>query len=263
VRSRGAQLAALAIRARSRYGQSRDAVAVKRTILVVEDERDIRELVRFHLEQEGFEVHEAETGEQALAQAASLRPALIVLDLMLPGVDGIEVCRRLRSTAATASLPIVMLTARATEVDRVLGLELGADDYVTKPFSPRELLARVRAVLRRTHGEDVPAPHEIYERGRLRLDFDTYEVFVDGRPGGLSLREFELLKFFVRHPNRVYDRLQLLDLVWGRDTHVEPRTVDVHIRRLRRRIERDDTTPELILTVRGVGYKFNPDALGP
>jgi phosphate regulon transcriptional regulator PhoB len=234
---------------------------VKRTILVVEDEKDIRDLVRFHLEQEGYGVREAETGEQALAQVSTERPALVVLDLMLPGTDGLEVCRRVRSQASTETLPVIMLTARAAEVDRVLGLEMGADDYVTKPFSPRELVARVRAVLRRTHGEDVPAPHEVFERGRLRIDFDTYEIFIDAQPASLSLREFELLKFFVQHPYRVYDRLQLLDLVWGRDTHVEPRTVDVHIRRLRKRIERDDTSPELIVTVRGVGYKFNPDAL--
>src|SRR5207253_1582352 len=160
-------------------------------------------------------------------------------------MDGLEVCRRLRAAEATRALPVIMLTAKAAEVDRVLGLEFGADDYVTKPFSPRELVARVRAVLRRTHGEDTPAPHEIFERGRLRLDFDTYEAFIDGERLGLSLREFELLKFFVRHPNRVYDRLQLLDLVWGPETHVEPRTVDVHVRRLRRRIERDDANPEL------------------
>ena len=236
-------------------------MAVKRTILVVEDEKDIRGLVRFHLEQEGHAIREAETGEQALAMVAAERPALVLLDLMLPGTDGLEVCRRLRAGEATHSLPIIMLTARAEEVDRVLGLELGADDYVTKPFSPRELVARVRAVLRRTHGEEVPLPHETFERGRLRLDFDTYEVFVEGKPATLSLREFELLKFFVRSPHRVYDRLQLLDLVWGRDVHVEPRTVDVHVRRLRKRIERDDANPELILTVRGVGYKFNPDAL--
>src|SRR5438093_393993 len=167
------------------------------------------------------------------------------------------------ASEAPRALPVIMLTAKAAEVDRVLGLEFGADDSVTKPFSPRELVARVRAVLRRTHGEDTPAPHEIFERGRLRLDFDTYEAFIDGERLGLSLREFELLKFFVRHPNRVYDRLQLLDLVWGPETHVEPRTVDVHVRRLRRRIERDDANPELILTVRGVGYKFSPDALEP
>jgi two-component system alkaline phosphatase synthesis response regulator PhoP len=236
-------------------------VAVKRTILVVEDEKDIRDLVRFHLEKEGYAVSEAESGEEALKRVAAERPALLVLDIMLPGTDGLEVCRRLRAGADTASVPIVMLTARAGEVDRILGLEIGADDYITKPFSPRELVARVRAVLRRAHGEDLPAPHEVFERGRLRIDFDTYEVFVDGDRAGLSLREFELLKFFVRHPHRVYDRLQLLDLVWGRDTYVEPRTVDVHIRRLRKRIERDDASPEVILTVRGVGYKCNPDAL--
>ena len=236
-------------------------MAVKRTILVVEDEQDIRDLVRFHLEQEGYAVREADSGERALAQVASERPALIVLDLMLPGTDGLEVCRRLRAAEPTATLPIIMLTARAEELDRVLGLEMGADDYVTKPFSPRELVARVRAVLRRAHGEDVPPPHEVFERGRLRLDFDTYEVFLEGASASLSLREFELLKFFVTHPYRVYDRLQLLDLVWGQDVHVEPRTVDVHVRRLRRRIERNDAEPELIVTVRGVGYKFNPDAL--
>jgi len=181
--------------------------------------------------------------------------------VMLPGADGLEVCRRLRADPATATIPVIMLTARATEIDRVLGLEIGADDYIVKPFSPRELVARVHAVLRRTHGEDVPTPHEIFERGRLRIDFDTYEAFLDGQRVDLSLREFELLKFFVRHPNRVYDRLQVLDLVWGRDTHVEPRTVDVHVRRLRKRIERDDTAPELIVTVRGVGYKCDLDAL--
>lgn len=236
-------------------------MAVKRTILVVEDEKDIRELVRFHLEQEGYAVREADSGEGALKQIGAERPALVILDLMLPGTDGLEVCRRLRAAEVTRSLPIIMLTARAEEVDRVLGLELGADDYVTKPFSPREFVARVRAVMRRSHGEEVPPPHEIFERGRLRIDFDTYEVFIGGEPANLSLREFELLKFFVRHPYRVYDRLQLLDLVWGQDVHVEPRTVDVHIRRLRKRIEVNDASPELIVTVRGVGYKFNPDAL--
>jgi phosphate regulon transcriptional regulator PhoB len=236
-------------------------VSLKRTILVVEDEKDIRELVRFHLEHEGYVVREADSGETALRQIAAERPALVVLDLMLPGTDGLEVCRRVRSAEGTRALPIIMLTARAEEVDRVLGLELGADDYITKPFSPRELVARVKAVLRRSHGEDVPPPHEVFERGRLRVDFDTYEIFLDGQPANLSLREFELLKFFLQHPYRVYDRLQLLDLVWGQDVHVEPRTVDVHIRRLRKRIERNDASPELIVTVRGVGYKFNPDAL--
>ena len=237
-------------------------MAAKPTILIVEDEADIRELVRYHLEQEGYAVEEADSGEKALERAAAIRPALVVLDLMLPGTDGLEVCRRLRVDDTLREVPVIMLTAKGTEVDRILGLELGADDYITKPFSPRELVARVRAVLRRAASVAGP-PHESFLRGRLQVNFDTYEVAVDGRPVALSLREFELLKFFVQHPHRVYDRLQLLDLVWGQDVHVEPRTVDVHVRRLRKVIERDDSTPELLLTVRGVGYKFNPDALEP
>jgi phosphate regulon transcriptional regulator PhoB len=237
--------------------------AEKPMILVVEDERDIRELIRFNLEQEGFAVAVAEDGEQALDAARRGRPALVILDLMLPGLSGLEVCRRLRSEEATARLPILMLTAKAAETDRVVGLEMGADDYLTKPFSPRELVARIRAVLRRAYGPDLERPKNMYEKGRLRIDFDTYEVFLDGRQVDLSLREFELLRFFVRSPNRVFDRLQILDLVWGQDTNVEPRTVDVHVRRLRKLIERDDAHPELLLTVRGVGYKFNDRALEP
>jgi phosphate regulon transcriptional regulator PhoB len=233
----------------------------RKQILVVEDEKDISELIRFNLEQEGFAVLGAEDGEQALQLARRERPALVILDLMLPGMSGLEVCRRLRGQEATARLPIVMLTAKAAEADRVVGLELGADDYVTKPFSPRELVARIRAVLRRTYGVEPERPPEVYQRGRLRMDFDTYEVFLDGTKVDLSLREFELLRFFVRSPNRVFDRLQILDLVWGHDTYVEPRTVDVHVRRLRARIERDDARPELLVTVRGVGYKFNDRAL--
>ncbi|MEA2626497.1 MAG: two-component system, OmpR family, alkaline phosphatase synthesis response regulator PhoP [Candidatus Binatota bacterium] len=234
---------------------------VKRTILVVEDEADIRDLVRYNLEQDGLAVLDAADGEIGMAIARRERPALVVLDLMLPGMNGLEVCRALRSTESTARIPILMLTARATETDKVLGLEMGADDYVTKPFSPRELVARVRAVLRRAYGVESDRPREIYERGRLRVDLDTYEVFLEGKPIALSLREFELLKFFLQYPDRVFTRPEILDLVWGQDTYVEPRTVDVHVRRLRERIERDDANPELILTVRGVGYKFKPDAL--
>jgi two-component system alkaline phosphatase synthesis response regulator PhoP len=237
------------------------ADADRRLILVVEDERDISDLVRFNLEQEGFLVTVAEDGEAALEAVRRERPSLLILDLMLPGLPGLDVCRRLRNDAATAQLPIVVLTAKAAEADRVIGLEMGADDYITKPFSPRELVARVRAVLRRAYGSESERRQEVYAKGRLRIDFDTYEVFVDGVRQDLSLREFELLRFFVRSPNRVFDRLQILDLVWGHDTHVEPRTVDVHVRRLRKRIERDDANPELILTVRGVGYKFNDRAL--
>jgi len=233
----------------------------RQRVLVVEDEEDIRELVRFNLEQEGFSVIGVEDGERALALLRKERPALVILDLMLPGMPGLDVCRRIRADATTATLPVLMLTAKAGEADRIVGLEMGADDYVTKPFSPRELVARVRAVMRRAYGAAPERPPQIYEKGRLRIDFDNYEVQLDGARIDLSLREFELLRFFVQSPNRVYDRLQILDLVWGNDTHVEPRTVDVHIRRLRKRIERDDANPEMILTVRGVGYKFNDRAL--
>jgi len=236
-------------------------VEAKRKVLIVEDEKDIRELVRYNLATEGFAVVEASDGEIGLKLAATERPALIILDLMLPGVPGLEVCRLLRMKETSRHVPILMLTARASEVDKVLGLEMGADDYVTKPFSPRELVARVKAVLRRAYGPTLDRPHEIYEKGRLRIDYDTYEVTLDGQPIGLGLREFELLKFFAQYPNRVFSRTQILDLVWGQDIYVEPRTVDVHIRRLRQRVEKDDANPTLILTVRGVGYKFNPDAL--
>lgn len=237
------------------------ATETKRKILVIEDERDIRELVRYNLEAEGFTVVEASDGEIGLALSARERPALVLLDLMLPGLSGLEVCRKLREREDLSRVPILMLTARAAEVDKVLGLEMGADDYVTKPFSPRELVARVRAVLRRTYGATPDKPHEVYEKGRLRIDFDTYEVSLDGQSLGLGLREFELLKFFLQYPQRVFSRGQILDLVWGQDVYIEPRTVDVHIRRLRQRLERDDANPTFILTVRGVGYKCNPDAL--
>lgn len=235
--------------------------ALKKKILVVEDEPDIRELVRYNLEQAGFRVIEAQEGEEALRRVAADDPSLIILDLMLPQGDGLEVCRILRARAETAALPIVMLTARAGEVDRVLGLEFGADDYITKPFSPRELVARVRAVLRRAEVAEPGAPPNVYHRGRLKIDFDRHEAWLDERSLELSLREFQLLKFFVRNPNRVYDRLTILDLVWGNDTYVEPRTVDVHVRRLRMLVERNASNPELIQTVRGVGYRFNDQAL--
>lgn len=237
------------------------AVEPKRKILIVEDEKDIRDLLRYNLESEGFIVLEADDGEVGLKLASAQWPALLILDLMLPGLSGLEVCRLLRARDETRSLPILILTARASEVDKVLGLEMGADDYVTKPFSPRELVARVKAVLRRTSGPTLDRQYQTYARGRLRIDYDTYEVILDGKPAALGLREFELLKFFVQSPNRVFSRTQILDLVWGHNVYVESRTVDVHIRRLRQRIEQDDANPTLILTVRGVGYKFNPDAL--
>jgi two-component system alkaline phosphatase synthesis response regulator PhoP len=235
---------------------------IRHKILVVEDEADIRELLRYSLTQEGYAVEEAADGAEALDRIARRAPDLVLLDLMLPRMSGLELCRRLRASGETARMPVIVVTAKSAEVDRILGLEMGADDYVVKPFSPREVVARVKALLRRAGAAVEPQSAGFYEKGRLRIDFSTYEVFVDGVKHDLALREFELLRFFVQHPLRVYSREHLLDLVWGRDTFVEPRTVDVHVRRLRQQIERDDANPELILTVRSVGYRFSPDALG-
>ncbi len=241
--------------------QAQTSRGPRQKVLIIEDDTDIRELIKFNLEQDGYAVEEAATGAEGLERIKRRQPDLVLLDLMLPGMPGLEICRVLRSAKETSTLPILIVTAKGTEVDKVLGLEMGADDYVVKPFSPRELIARVKAVLRRAN-PDVAAPKSgIWERGRLKMDFDTYQVFVDGKRHELALREFELLRFFVEHPMRVYSREQLLDLVWGRDTFVEPRTVDVHVRRLRQHIEKDDANPELILTVRSVGYRFNPEAL--
>ena len=230
-------------------------------ILVVEDEPDIRKLVQYNLAQERFKVLEAENGEEALKLVQRDRPNLVILDLMLPGLSGLELCRILRDRTDTAQVPILMLTAKAGEADKIVGLEMGADDYLAKPFSPRELVARVRAILRRT---DIAARGEaplLYDKGPVRIDFATYEVAVSGRPVKLTLKEFELLRFLVQNPNRVLSRDQLLDRVWGGETFVTPRTVDVHIRRLRKAIENDDRKPKWILTLRGVGYKFDEKAL--
>jgi two-component system alkaline phosphatase synthesis response regulator PhoP len=230
-------------------------------ILVVEDEPDISKLVSYNLAQERFKVLTAEDGEQALKVIQREKPNLVVLDLMLPGLSGMEVCKILRERPETAKLPILMLTAKAGEADRIVGLEMGADDYLAKPFSPREMVARVRAILRRAnnaaHAEAPPA----YDKGGLKIDFTTYEVFVRGKTVKLTLKEFELLRFLVQNPNRVLSRDQLLDRVWGGETFVTPRTVDVHIRRLRKAIEKDDSKPQWILTLRGVGYKFDEKAL--
>jgi two-component system alkaline phosphatase synthesis response regulator PhoP len=229
-------------------------------ILVVEDEPDIRKLVQYNLAQERFRVLEAEDGEQALRILQRDKPHLVILDLMLPGLSGLELCKILRDRPETAQVPILMLTAKAGEADKVVGLELGADDYLSKPFSPREMVARVRAILRRSESTPGETPRA-YEKGSLRIDFATYEVFIRGKPVKLTLKEFELLRFLVQNPNRVLSRDQLLDKVWGGETFVTPRTVDVHIRRLRKAIERDDSRPKWILTLRGVGYKFDEKAL--
>lgn len=224
------------------------------TILVVEDEPDIADLVKYHLEKAGLPARVVGDGKQALDLIARDHPDLVILDLMLPGLDGLEVCRRLRGVPATRGIPVIMLTARAEEVDRIVGLEMGADDYVPKPFSPRELVARVKAVLRRSAAPLEPSEAPVTV-GHLRLDPTRHEVTKGGQPVSLSAMEFRLLEFFLRHRGRVYTRAQLLDRVWGQDRFVEPRTVDVHIRRLREKVEADPQRPTLILTVRGVGYK--------
>lgn len=230
-------------------------------ILVVEDEEDIRKLVSYHLRQERFRVLEVENGEDALDLVRKEPPRLIVLDLMLPGLSGLEFCRIIRQDPKTARTPILMVTARAGEADRVVGLELGADDYVTKPFSPREMVARVKAVLRRTGPSAAPDASDVYEKGPLRIDFTTYEVHVAGKPVPLTLKGFEVLRFLVRNRNRVLSRDQILDGVWHSDVYVVPRTVDVHIRRIRAALERDRRSPDCIVTIRGVGYKWDEKPL--
>ena len=236
-------------------------MASAQKILVVEDEPDIRKLVQYNLTQERFNVLEAEDGEQALKLLQRERPNLVILDLMLPGLSGMELCKLLRQRSETAKLPILMLTAKAGEADRIVGLEMGADDYLAKPFSPREMVARVRAILRRSESTPATETAPAYDKGSLKIDFSTYEVFVRGKPVKLTLKEFELLRFLVLNPSRVLNRDQLLDRVWGGETFVTPRTVDVHIRRLRKAVEKDDRKPKWILTVRGVGYKFDEKAL--
>jgi two-component system, OmpR family, alkaline phosphatase synthesis response regulator PhoP len=231
------------------------------TILVVEDEPDIRKLLQYNLVQERYKVIEAEDSEQALKLLQRARPNLIILDLMLPGMSGMELCKLLRDRQDTAHMPILMLTAKAGEADKVIGLEMGADDYLAKPFSPREMVARVRAILRRAESAAAADSPPSYEKGPLRIDFTTYEVFARGKIIKLTLKEFELLRFLAQNPNRVLSRDQLLDRVWGGETYVTPRTVDVHIRRLRKAIEKDDSHPKWILTLRGVGYKFDEKAL--
>jgi DNA-binding response OmpR family regulator len=224
-------------------------------VLIVEDERDIRDLVLFHLEREGFQVSSASSGEEALRQVRLASPDLVLLDLMLPAMGGLEVCRKLRQDPATVALPIVMLTAKGDEVDRVLGLELGADDYIVKPFSPKELLARVRAVLRRAK----PAPGVgALAIGALAIDQGTRTVTVQGAPLTLTHKEFELLCALADAQGRVLSREFLLDRVWGysRAGEIESRTVDVHVRRLRVKLGPEGRR---ILTVKSVGYRLDPE----
>jgi phosphate regulon transcriptional regulator PhoB len=228
----------------------------KKQIIVVDDEKDIVELVSFNLAQEGFSVLKAFNGRSAIEMIKAGKPDLIILDLMMPEMNGMEVCRVVRGNIEMSDIPVIMLTAKSDQLDKILGLEIGADDYITKPFHVRELLARVRSVLRRAERKPDDEKQELLSLGGISIDMRSYSVTVDEKPVELSSREFKLLHFFISHPGRVYTREQLLDRVWGDESFVEPRTVDVHISRLRNEIEPDKENPRYILTVRGIGYKF-------
>ncbi len=222
-------------------------------VLIVDDEAAIRQMLSFALAGDGYVCNEAANVLEAQASVGDARPDLILLDWMLPGISGVDFARRLKRDPKSAQIPIIMLTAKGDEADKIKGLDSGADDYITKPFSTRELLARVRAVLRRTPGEEAA---DVLLAGPLRIDLLTHRVAVRDRPLEVSPTEFRLLQFFVTHPERVYSRSQLLDEVWGNETYIEERTVDVHIRRLRKLLEPFDCA-DLIQTVRSVGYRFS------
>lgn len=221
---------------------------------MVDDEEPIQELLRFNLEKEGYLVRVAKDGKEALDRVAKEQPDLIVLDLMLPGMDGLEVCRRLKLTPNFQQIPIIMLTAKGEVIDKVLGLELGADDYMTKPFSPRELIARIKARLRRLNPKEEADDRII--RGELQIDVQGFRVYVRGQETELTPKEFELLRVLVAHSGKVYSRDELLERVWGYEYDGDTRTVDVHVRHLRLKIERDPSNPEYIETLRGIGYRF-------
>lgn len=222
-------------------------------ILLVEDEAALSDPLAFLLEREGYDVAIAEDGQSAIDEWERDGADLVLLDLMLPKVAGTEVCRRIR---ATSTVPIIMLTAKDTEVDIVVGLELGADDYVTKPYKTRELLARVRAALRRRDSDDSGIDETVLEAGDVRMDLDRHTVSVRGDEISIPLREFDVLEFLMRNAGRVLTRGQLIDRVWGSDYFGDTKTLDVHIKRIRSRIEKDPSNPLMVVTVRGLGYRF-------
>ncbi len=226
---------------------------MKQTIFVVEDDADIARLVRHHLEQAGFAVRYFPSAHQVIADAQKEPPALFLLDIMIPGGDGLDLCRRIRQESALASIPVIFLTAKTSESDRVLGLELGADDYVGKPFSPRELVARVKAVLRRFERPLQPMKVKV---GDLDIDAGAMTLNVRGKNVTTTATEFRLLEYLARHAGRVFTRDQLLDAVWRDTAFVTPRSVDVYVRRIREKIERDPENPRYLKTVRGAGYRF-------
>ena len=226
-------------------------------VAIVEDEAELAALIEYNLTRGGFQTQIWSGGEGTLKALEQWKPDLVMLDVMLPGMDGFELCRRIRQSASLARTPVVFLTARADEVDRVLGLEIGGDDYMTKPFSPRELVARVKAHLRR---EDMDAGAGAQTIGPFRLDPSGRRVFLNGKELDLTSTEFNLLEFFLAHPGRAYSRDQLLASLWGEQRYVTPRTVDVHVRRLREQIEEHPEEPRYLVTVRGFGYRFEQPA---
>jgi len=229
---------------------------MKDIILIVEDEKDIVKMLEYNLKKEGFRTLSARDGEKALELAQKELPGLILLDLMLPGMDGLEACRALKSEIKTASIPIIMLTAKTQESDKIVGLELGADDYVTKPFSPRELIARIKAVLRRVKEKDkLP---EVLKIGELAIDFSKIAVAVKDKPVALTAKEFELLKTLIKAKGRVLSRDHLLDIIWGFDqaAEIQTRTVDVHVRTLRKKLK---SAAKYVVTVKNYGYRFEED----
>ena len=230
----------------------------KDKILIVDDEEHIVELLKFNLNNAGYDTFTANDGIEAVKIAKAEKPSLILLDLMLPGLDGFDVCKEIKRDKEMKNTAIIMLTAKGEELDKILGLELGADDYITKPFSVRELLARVKAVLRRSNTSNNDSEENGYESKNLKVDFERHEVIVCGNKVDLTLKEFELLQILIQNKGKILKREMLLDKIWGYEYIGETRTVDVHIRYLRKKIEEDDKNPRFIETIRGVGYRYNP-----
>ncbi|SRR5579871_5100441 len=226
---------------------------MKTSIFIVEDDPDISRLVRHHLESAGFALRMFSSGNTVIAEAEKQRPSLFILDIMVPGKDGLELCRQIRNASSLAAIPVIFLTAKSGEADRILGLELGADDYIVKPFSPRELVARVKAVLRRF---ERPLPPTPVTAGEIEIDPGAMTLTVRGKLITATATEFRLLDYFARHIGRVFTRDQLLDSVWRDTSYVTPRSVDVYVRRIREKIELDPENPRYLRTVRGAGYRF-------
>lgn len=225
-------------------------------ILIVDDEEHIVELIKYNLESNGFTTITANNGIEALKKAKNETPSLVLLDVMLPGLNGNDVCKEIRRDSNISTMPVIMITAKGEELDRIIGLELGADDYIIKPFSVRELVARVKAVLRRTKNDNVT---NLFSFGSVTIDLIRHEVLKKNEKVDLTLKEFELLQIMVKNKGRVLTRELLLDKIWGYEYVGETRTVDVHIRHLRKKIEEDDKNPRFIETIRGIGYRFNSD----